>query len=432
MRRLLPLLIVLLAAGVGAMRAGAMKQVPGDFLRYHRAGRLVVTGRAERLYDMKFLATQAVYAQEREPGKLTEYEFKYAPALAVMMAPLGALPPRAANVIWCAWNAALMAGMFLVLWRWCAAGLPAWSMLWMLVPIVVLLRPILDNVNNGQVNPAAIVPATIGAWLLSRGRDRTGGALVGFGAAVKFMPGVLALWFAWKRRWRALGACVAVVVVLWVALPTAVFGPSKALALNEAWIDARAHHFTSAASDDLPGYSVKSFVYRLLGSTPYHVDDRDTGERSTVNVGADVLDPGALRTLTIVLDVILVLTALWLCRGPVRDASDPRGPPEAALMLALLPLVSPEARYPHFLFLALPLTALTFALVRDRGPSPARRTVLALTVLGAVFVNATSDKLFGKSLGLLAEVYCVPGWGALLLFTALALLVRDARRTQAA
>ena len=49
MRRLLPLLLVLLAAGVGAMRAGAMKQVPGDFLRYHRAGRLVVTGRAERL-----------------------------------------------------------------------------------------------------------------------------------------------------------------------------------------------------------------------------------------------------------------------------------------------------------------------------------------------------------------------------------------------
>lgn len=428
MKRLLPLLIVLLAAGIGALRATAMRQVPGDFLRYHRAGRLVATGRAERLYDMQFLASQAVYADEREEGgdRLTEYEFKYAPALAVMMAPLGALPPRTANVIWCAWNTALMAGMFLALWRWCAAGLPAPWMLWMLVPLVVLVRPVLDNVNNGQVNPAAIVPATIGAWLLSRGRDRTGGALVGVGAAVKFMPGVLALWFAWKRRWRALAACVGVVVLLWAALPAAVFGPTRALALNQAWIDARAHHFTAAASDDLPGYSVKSFVYRVLGTTPYHV-----GERETVNVGSDLLEPDALRTLTIVLDVILVLTALWFCRGPVRGDGDPRGPPEAALMFALLPLVSPEARYPHFLFLALPLTALTFALVRDRTPTPARRAVLVLTILGAVLVNATSDKLFGKRLGLLAEVYCVPGWGALLLFAALALLVREARRTAA-
>ena len=420
-KRLFPLLIVLIVAGIGAARGAGMRHVPGDFLRYHRAGRMVVTGQAALLYDAPFLESQAVYASEREPGgdPLVEREFKYAPGLAVLLAPLGALPPHAANVIWCACNAALVAVLFLVSWRWCARGSSAW---WMLVPLVVLLRPVLDNVNLGQVNPSAIVPATVGVWWLARRRALASGAAIGFGAAVKFMPGVLALWFAAKWRWQALAASALTVVVLWAALPALVLGPSRAIELNQAWLDARAHHFTSADAEHLPGYSVKSFVYRVLGTTPY-----PSRRHETVTVGAGVLSPEALSALTLLLDGLLLAAALWICRGPLCEADDPRGALEAGLLLTALPLVSPEARFPHFLFLALPLTALTYTLVRDRGSSRARRAALLLTLAGALLVNATSGRLLGARLGLLAEVYCVPGWGALLFFTALALLVSEDR-----
>ena len=420
-KRLLPLLIVLIVAGIGAARGAGMKHVPGDFLRYHRAGRMIVTGQAALLYDPQFLESQAVYANEREPGgdPLLELEFKYAPGLAILLAPLGALPPRAATVIWCAWNAALVALLFLVSWRWCAAGRSAW---WMLAPIVVLLRPALDNVNLGQVNPSAIVPATVGLWWLARRRALASGAAVGFGVAVKFMPGLLALWFVAKRRWKALAASALTIVVLWAALPALGLGPSRTVELNQAWLDARAHHFTSADAEQMPGYSVKSFVYRVLGTTPY-----PSRRHETVTVGAGVLSPGALSALTLVLDGLLLAVVLWICRGPLREADDPHGALEAAMLLAALPLVSPEARFPHFLFLALPLTALTYAFVRDRGSSLARRTALLLGLAGALLVNATSERLLGARLGLLAEVYCVPGWGALLLLAALALLVREDR-----
>jgi hypothetical protein len=425
-RRLLPLLIVLLAAGIGAARGVGMKQVPGDFLRYHRAGRMVVTGQAGLLYDPQYLETQAVYAAERLPGgdSLIEREFKYAPGLAILMAPLGALPPHAANVIWCAWNTALMAAMFLVLWRWCAGGLSAW---WMLVPLVVLLRPVLDNISLGQLNPSAIVPATVGVWWLARRRAVASGAAVGLGVATKFMPAVLALWFVSKRCWKALAVSAATLVVLWVMLPAFVLGPSRALESNQAWLDARAHHFTSAEAEQLPGYSMKSFVYRVFGTTPY-----PSRRHETVTVGTGALSPQASSVLTLVLNGLLLAAVLWIGRGPLREADDLRGPPEAALLLAAIPLVSPEARFPHFLFLALPLTALTYALVRDRASSPARRAALLLTGLGALLINATSERFLGERLGLLAEVYCVPGWGALLLLAALALIVREGRATDTA
>jgi len=168
-KKLVPVLIVLFAAIAGAVRGACMKAVPGDFLRYHRAGRLVATGRADLIYDAKFLAEQNVYAAERVPGDyddLEELEFKYAPAMAVAMAPLGALSPRTANTIWTAWNMALVAALLVAAWSWCARGLSAW---WMLVPIAVLGRTMQSNITLGQLNPSAIVPATIGLVLLARG-----------------------------------------------------------------------------------------------------------------------------------------------------------------------------------------------------------------------------------------------------------------------
>jgi hypothetical protein len=415
--RVCALIVVVVAALFGGLRAAYSKDVPGDFLRYHRAGRLVATGRADLVYDEKFLAEQSVYADLRAPdGKdYREMEFKYAPALAVMMAPLGALPPRAANVVWDAWNAALIAAIFVAAWTWCGAGISAW---WILVPFAVLFRVATSNVNLGQLNPTSIVPASIGLWLVSRGRDRTGGALVGFGAVVKFMPGVLALWLAWKRRWAAAAACLGAVVVLGVALPTVVFGPSRCVALHEEWLGQRAHTFTDAASRDLPGHSVKSFVYRVLGDTPFV--SSAGGPSVRIVVGHGTLSPEVLRILVLALDALLLAAVAWFTFGPLRGGDDPRGPPEASLALASLSLVSPEARPPHFLSLTLPLVALTAALVRG----PRRAGAAALAVVGAVLLNATIIGRVDEEIGRDAEIYCALGWAALCFGAALVLVLR--------
>ena len=57
-------IVAFVAIACGA-RAWAGHKVRNDFLRYHRGGRLVATGRADLLYDPEYLAGQHVYEVER-------------------------------------------------------------------------------------------------------------------------------------------------------------------------------------------------------------------------------------------------------------------------------------------------------------------------------------------------------------------------------
>lgn len=419
MNRHLALIVVLVAALAGGLRGAFRTAVSTDFLRYHRAGRLVLSGRAELIYDAAFLAEQSVYADERRPGgdPLREYEFKYAPALAVMMAPLAALPPRAASVVWLAGIAALTAWMFCVAWRWCGEGVSRW---WLLVPLVILARPVGDNVALAQLNVFSLAPATIGLAMLARGRDRAGGTLIGIGAVVKYMPALLLLWLAWRRRWSALACAAATIVLLGVVLPAAVLGPRRSVDIAHDWINVRSSVYTSASPRDVPGYSVKSFVYRALGDTPYITNVKEVEVKRDAPHAS--LPPETLRTLYAGVDVALIAAALWITRRR-EDADTPEA---ASIWLAALPLVSPEARFPHFLYLALPLVALTCALARNRG-APRWRIAVVLSVAGALLLNGTFKSLTGDTAGQLAEFYCAPGW-AVVAFGAALIVAMSMRR----
>jgi hypothetical protein len=421
-RRFLPLILVLAAAVAGALHAAFRTSVSTDFLRYHRAGRLVLEGRADLIYDAAFLAEQSVYAGDRVPGgdKLNEYEFKYAPALAVMMAPLAPLPPRPASVLWDAGIAALIATMFAVGWRWCAERVSPW---WILLPLVVLVRPIRNNVALGQLNAYSLVPATIGLAFVARGRERAGGALIGLGAVVKYMPALLLLWLAWRRRWTALTWAAGTILVLGVILPAAVLGPRGSVDCARDWIGVRAHVYTSATPRDVPGYSVKSFVYRALGDTPYITNIHEVEVKRDEPHAS--LPPETLRAIVLAASLALVAAAMWLTRR-TEDADSPEA---AAIWLAALPLVSPEARFPHFLYLALPLLALTCTLVRHRN-RPGWWAVCLLSAGGALLLNGTFDGIAGERGAELGEFYCAPGW-AVVAFGAALVLAMSMRRTTA-
>jgi hypothetical protein len=432
-------LVVGLSAAAAAGREAASGGPPGDFARYHHAGRLVAEGRADRLYRAGRPAAPGDEADpaERDPA----LEFKYLPAFAVLMAPLGRLDLRSASLVWAAWNGALVALLFLAAWRACAGGLPA---AWMAVPVVLLANLVNANVKLGQLNPTAIVPATLALLLLSRGRDAAAGLLAAFGAVVKFMPAACAVWFAWKRRWRALGALVLGVALLGWGLPAAVLGPARATELTREYFSLRADTYTSAEPDDVPGHSIKSFVYRVLGGSLHRSGPGGEGPDVTL-----VVLPGpALFAIVLLLDLLVLAAVLFAARGPLRPPGDRRGALEAGAFLAALPLVSPEARSPHFLYLALALTALTYSfvdLLRPRAPASggplaralaavraaprSLRVALVLSLVGAVLLN-TSPRTFlprGLASSFLSAV-CSLGWAALcfLLATLVHLRVRRA------
>ncbi|MCG3134724.1 MAG: hypothetical protein HMLKMBBP_02075 [Planctomycetes bacterium] len=426
LRRLrIPLLVILVCALLGGLRASRSRHVGGDFLRYHRAGRLVATGRAELLYDKAFLRRAEVYAEERAADRAArgakaddfpEMEFKYDPALAVLLAPVGALGPRGGWIAWGAWNGAMIAVTFLAAWAACRRIAPGASWAFALAPVAALLHKANSNHNLGQLNPSAIAPATVAAWLLLRGNETKGAASAAFGAVVKYMPGVMLLWAAVKRRWAACAALLATFAALWAALPAVVLGPSRFASLWWEHKQQRAHVYAGAAAEDLPGHSIKSFVYRMIGGTHY----RTGKDESLVDLDVSVatLDPEIVRAVTWALMAALAVCVIRALRGPVRSRSDPRGPLEMGILVASLPLLSPETRAPHLLYLALPLTALTYGIVRAWRDGPRPRAEIALAAVALVLLQTDSETLFGAAAHRISAV-CGLGWATALVLVAL-------------
>lgn len=422
-----PLWIALVIAALSL--AGALKaigsKVPGDFLRYHRAGRLVATGRAELLYDAESLAAATVYVAERREARAAgarddfpEREFKYAPALAVMMAPLGALHPRTAAIVWGAWNGALLGVVFCAAWAYAARGVHA---AWMLVPGLVLLRAANDNVNLGQLNLSAIAPATLAFLCVARGRDAAAGVLAAFGTAVKYLPALLAIWFAFHRRWKALGALAGGVVAFGIGLPAAALGPERSFRLLGAWWEARHAVYTGAAASDLPGHSVKSFLYRVFGGTRYRTGSGEDAIDWDVSLAS--IDHGVLfGAVIVIVGLLLALVLRAASRRPPLAAS------AAGLFVCWMLLASPEARSPHFFYVALPAAAATAALVaawRTRAPNRVGATLLATTA--ALLLNTSSGTLFGRVPSNVLSSLCAMGWGTAALAATL-LVLRDPPR----
>ncbi len=442
--RLIPFLIILLVTIVGGVRSSMSRHVAGDFLRYHRAGRLIATGHADQLYDVEYRRGAHVYAEERaeelarrgdKADEFKELEYKYMPATAVLLAPLGALHPRTANTLWGAWNGFLIGLLFVSAWSMCTAvsgGKLSGGTLsghWMWLPVIALGHAANDNHNLGQLNPSAIAPATVAVVLLARRRDVAAGLIAAFGTVVKFMPGALAIWFLWKRRWKAFGALLLGVALIGWALPAIALGPARSHRLFGEWVEARSHHYTSAKSSDLPGHSIKSFTYRVLGDTPYVTGGRR--KRRSLDVSLVVLPPGALYWLVMALNIAVLGAVMWWTRGPLRNWHDARGPPEAALFIALLLLISPEARGPHFLYLALPMTAAVYALIawgrRERaagGVSVGWRVAVGAAVLAAILLYTNSKSLFGRDLAMRFVAYCTLGWSTALIMGVLAAALR--------
>jgi hypothetical protein len=211
---------------------------------------------------------------------------------------------------------------------------------------------------------------------------------------------------------------IACLVLLGFVLPSAALGPTRTVELTEEYRAVRQSVYTAARIDDVPGFSAKSFVYRVLGDVPL----RGAGDQPfELHIGLMRLDPPLLQALSMGLVALVLLALALLTKGAIR------GPPgrvdalEAGALLTSVVLISPEARGPHFLYLTLGAFALTGALARswDCRRETWWRGCAAALGLCALLQNTSSGRMFGDDLSDLLSAWCAMGLGAALLFVAL-------------
>jgi hypothetical protein len=410
-RVLIPLAIV--AVGIAlAIKVATQEREPGDFARYYTAGRLVLEGNADRLYDSVDIA-----------GRFNHH-FKYLTIFAVLMAPLSALPFGAALWVWKMLHVAAYALGIFFCHRIARADRTGRSFVWMLLPILGTARLFVDNLQLGQINPLVIGLSLTGLWFLSRRRDVAAGLFVALGAAIKFMPILFVILFICRRRWKAVASMLAGLVLFVVIVPSAALGPERNFRLTDRYLSLQSGLVTDPEFDRVSGQSLKAIAFRYL--TPMNAVHL---VRHNEPIYVNIVDWGPKTAFALYAAASLFLlfaVSLLATRTAEDEEADGRLEAlQASAIAVVMLLVSPESRRAHFLLLLLPFTCLTYSVLalRFRGIRVVTAGVLGL--LAGAAVGLPSRTLLGRELANLVDAYTNMGFAGIALLAAIYLAARE-------
>jgi len=324
-----------------------------DFPSYHEAGRRLLAGEIDRLYDDDFK------------------EFQNLPLVTVALAPLGALPYDVAwHAMW--WlNLAAILGALAVLLAAVRAFLPPLDARRAMLAAAVYFAfaPIMHrSLLLGQTTPLMVLLLAVSYALASRGRSWLAGGLLGAIGLVKIPPLALAGVFLVRRR-LAIVAAASAVIAAGVLLSLALFGAE----LNAAYFE---KVIVTNAGKGLAAFNNQS----LLGSLLRLLTDRGLTDWRLEP------PPPAVSIAYRVAVTALLGAILWSCRRLVWPRAGRPNPgtleAELGLGIGLMLLVFPIAWLHYFQFLVVPATVLPWWWTRERMPRD--RIALALLVSGLV------------------------------------------------
>jgi hypothetical protein len=225
----------------------------------------------------------------------------------------------------------------------------------------ILLAPLaLDVMARCESDMLVLFPVAAAFYWLARGEKKfRAGALLGFAASFKVLPGLFGVYLLFTRQWRALGGMIFAGVVCSVVMPVLLFGPQRAWMLHRSWYERVVAPYHSGQTTKFIGdpyrpsnQSLTAAFNRLLRPLPM---DASKGER---NINLLSLSPGAVSALVkaLQLAVALGLAVLWALCGRGRDAKS-----AAILMAAVAPgimLLSEVSLTSHHVLLILPIAAI--------------------------------------------------------------------------
>jgi hypothetical protein len=375
------------------------------------------------------------------------------PVMALSLYPLARLPD-AAGRLGISHDAALTAaalllyflkaGLTLLVFRWVfdmvaepGRPFPAWACV---LAAALSLRPILSDLQHGNINLIILflVVASLAAFV--RGRDFRSGLLMGLAVACKVTPALFLPYFLWKRAWRALAGCAAgLVLFLWPGLvPAAFLGWDYNQQLVRSWygVMVRPYVLEGRVTSEHNNQSLPGLVSRLLTHSPsFSTYDDDDHYVPTRYDNLLDLDPRLARGVVAACGVAFVLLAAWACRTPASRRRGWRGAAEFGVVLLGMLLFSERTWKHHCVTLVVPFAVLCYHLASCR-PGRGTRAFLVATLATATLLIATTssgveDRAPGRGISELlskqAQVYGAFVLADLVLLGALAFLLRRGR-----
>lgn len=233
---------------------------------------------------------------------------------------------------------------------------------WLVALALVLnLDPVLDSMLLGQLDLLILFLIVVSYWGYRSGREVVAGASLGLAAMIKLSPGLLLLYFLFKRRFRIVASAFAT-VALTGSLSLLVAGPKAHIQFLTDILPT-----LLAGSAQIENQSLNGFFNRLFL------------EASFMTELAEVPPLPQVRILTLLTSALLIGIVAFLLRKRMVSGSDLDFDVEYSLVVILLPMISSIAWHHYMTWYVLPLLVLVNPRLRRSLP---KTTCFALAIVG--------------------------------------------------
>jgi hypothetical protein len=241
-----------------------------------------------------------------------------------------------------------------------------------LIFLALLFHPVIDALNYGQLDPLILLLVALSFGAMRLDRPVASGIALGIAAGLKIYPCALALYFLWRREWRALGA-FGLTLVGWVLLGAVLNNPADSVTYYTQVLPA-----SGGTTSWVENQTLSGFIARLL-----------TDRISLEQFGADPQSGSlSLTLLNIAVGVVVVGITLWSARGDGARTGPVYALGFAALLTASIFLL-PAAWLHYMVVMLLPLGIALYCLQAKGGEwwiREPRKLTIAVVLIGVGMV----------------------------------------------
>ncbi len=353
--------------------------------------------------------------------------FPGTPIVLVAIAPLTKLGYFGAGVVWAGLK---VAGFLLAMWL-VVRTLDREDFA---VPLGILLaagifsiRPIVADLQHGNLNTFTLIWLGIAWGLYVRGKDVWAGVFIALAVATKLTPALAVIYFVYKREWRVCAGAVVGLVLFFGIIPSLVLGIDRNLDYLRAWYEMLVQPFVHQgyATREIPNQSLWGVTLRLLANAGILATERMPVEQA-FRAGMDSMErPVALigRLLKPAMSATLLVIMGWLCRSRTVSRRDPRCLLEFGLVLLAMLLLSERTWKHHATTLPLVYLGVWYTLTCVDFSDRFRAWFVAGLAVQFVLLVASTEGLLGDHAAELLLDGGVICWGLLLCFVQIAVLL---------
>ncbi len=356
------------------------------------------------------------------------------PLMGLVLYPLTLLPPVAGAMTWFFLKGCMALVSLVIAIRMSTGGRRRLPAVAVAVIGLLSLRPLLGDLQHGNVNILVVFVVLVGLWCYRHGRDILAGLAIALATTFKVTPALFIPYFAWKREWRVVGSSLVGLLLFLVVIPGSILGMKHNLVLLRSWTELMVEPYvlrgeveTRQVNQSLPGV-----LYRLTTDSP-GIEFEDNRV-----IPANVLrltDRQAWWLLRGLIAAILFWLA-YVCRTPTQDRKDWRLSAEFALILLGMLFLSERSWKHHYVSVCVPVSVIVSHLWLRARTATERGLLAGSLVATFVLMASTSPELAGWiGPGGYGHKYMQAGgaffWAGVVLFCTNSALLLQARRTAA-